>query len=64
MAQQLAPAGMDTAEFNPKQASQRQRLVAKQQRLTSQLATVNAAIAALDENPNLEKFIDLMGRAL
>ena len=61
---QLAPRGYaDEAEI-PKQQSQRDRLNSKKRRLEAQLAVVTAALGALDEHPELERFIDLMGRAL
>lgn len=43
--------------------STRDRLTAKKQRLTVQLAAVDAGLKALDDNPTLEKFIETIARA-
>lgn len=47
----------------PRKPTQREQLTVKKQRLSAQLANVNAALAALDENPQLEKFLEVMARA-
>jgi hypothetical protein len=65
---QLAPGGY-IDEYQAKEAmeirkpTQRERLMVKRQRLAAQLASVDAALSALDENPNLEKFLEVMARA-
>lgn len=43
--------------------TQRERLTVKKQRLSAQLANVNAALTALDDNPQLEKFLEVMAKA-
>lgn len=48
---------------SPRKPTQREQLMVKKQRLSAQLANVNAALAALDENPNLERFLEVMARA-
>ena len=48
---------------SPRRPSQREQLTVKKQRLSAQLANITAALNALDENPNLEKFLEVMARA-
>lgn len=42
----------------------RERLLSKKTRLEMQLKSVNAGLEALDANPELEKFIETVARAL
>lgn len=49
--------------LEPRKATQREVLTAKKNRLAAQLANVNAALSALDDNPQLEKFLEVMARA-
>ena len=48
----------------PRQMSVRERLVQNKRHLEAQLTHVNAALAGLDENPNVEKVLELLGRAI
>lgn len=65
---QLAPGGYpdvyaEKEAMEIRKPTQRERLMVKRQRLAAQLASVDAALNALDENPNLEKFLEVMARA-
>lgn len=44
-------------------ATRRQQLEMRKQELTEALRRVDAAIAALDENPSLEQFIETLSKA-
>lgn len=44
--------------------TQREQLMAKRQRLSAQLANIDAALAALDAHPDLEEFVKVLGRAI
>jgi hypothetical protein len=54
---------LDKQFSDPRKPTQREQLSAKRARLSAQLANVNAALAALDENPQLERFLEVMARA-
>lgn len=56
-------AGIESMELLQKEATHRQRLLAKQQRLKAELSRVEAALAALDSHPELENFITTLARA-
>jgi hypothetical protein len=60
-----APSGGQSIQYleSPRKPTQREQLMVKKLRLTVQLANVNAALGALDENPQLEKFLEVMARA-
>jgi len=64
-AENLVPGGYPGKEYldSPRKFTQREQLMVKKQRLAAQLANVNAALAALDDNPQLEKFLEVMARA-
>lgn len=45
------------------QPTLRERLTSQQQSLTKKLADIEAAIEALDKNPNFEEVLDVIGKA-
>jgi len=59
------PGGYLEKQFldSPRKPTQREQLMVKKQRLSAQLSNVNEALAALDDNPQLEKFLEVMARA-
>ncbi len=48
----------------PRQLSVREQLESQKASLNEKLKTIDAAIAALDENPGVEKVLTLVGRAV
>lgn len=54
--------GMKIAE--DRQPSAREQLTRKKQNLERQLGDVNAAIQALDDHPDVEKVLTLVGRTV
>lgn len=57
----LAP--IDSGPCCAKPMDVREGLVAKKTRLEAQLAEVNAALAAVDDNPGIVKLFDLIVKA-
>ncbi len=51
-------------ELSPRQQTPRERLQHKKEVLEQELAAVDAAIAALDKNPEVELVMTLVQRAL
>ena len=61
--QQKASEACGTLAGSPYQPTLRERLTAQQARLSKQIEDVEAAIAALDKNPNFEEVLDVIGKA-
>ena len=62
-----ANAAMAKAEYaqlagSPYNPTLRERLIAQKADLTQRLANVDAAISALDSNPNFEQVLDVIGK--
>lgn len=49
---------------NDKTPTAREQLATKKKRLTEQLAQVDAALEALDANPEIERVLTLVGRTV
>lgn len=56
--------GYAMKEMEDRQPSAREQLTRKKQNLERQLGDVNAAIQALDDHPDVEKVLTLVGRTV
>lgn len=53
-----------TCDSAPRQLSVREQLESQKATLNEKLKTIDAALAALDENPGVEKVLTLVGRTV
>jgi chaperonin cofactor prefoldin len=62
-AQEICGAAMDKLAGYPQPATRRQRLELQRQQVKAALDNLDRAIAALDQHPELEEFMETLARA-